>query len=93
MADKMHTLQASKGSMMDGPSRMLPSFSLTVKDLPEIKNWSVGNKYTLVIEVEQTSMSKSEYMQDEPLTARFRITKVKSESENEETKKAKKGYE
>ena len=90
---KMRTLQGSKGYMIDSPSRMLPSFSLTAKDLPEIKNWSVGKKYKLEIEVEQVSMAKDEYMQDQPLTARFRILKIKSETEDEETKKAKKGYE
>lgn len=27
-------------------------------DLPEIKNWKVGGKYKLTVDVEQTSMSK-----------------------------------
>lgn len=90
----MRTLQGAKGYPIEGPSRMLPSFSLTVKDLPEIKNWSVGKKYKLEIEVEQTSMAKEEYMQDQPLTARFRITKIKSgQNDSEDVKRGKKGYE
>lgn len=89
----MRTLKPSVSSTSMDMSHMLPSFSLTVKDLPEIKNWKVGNKYKLEIEVEQTSMAKEEYMQDQPLTARFRITKIKANEEDEETKRGKKGYE
>lgn len=93
MKNKMRTLQTSTGYMEDLPSRMLPSFSLTSKDLPEIKNWSVGHKYKFEIEVEQTEMAKDEYMKDGPLTARFRILKIKNKSDSEEVKKGKMGYE
>lgn len=93
MKSTTHTLKGAKGYNFDEPTRMLPSFSLTSKDLPEIKDWSVGHKYKLEIEVEQTEMAKSEYMQGEPLTARFRILKVKNNSESEEEKKGKMGYE
>ena len=93
MPAKMHKLAQTKEYMAESPMRMLPSFSLTSKDLPEIKNWSVGHKYKLEIEVEQTGMAKAEYMQGEPLTARFRILKIKSDSDNDETKKAKMGHE
>ena len=89
----MHKLAETKEYMTESPKRMLPSFSLTSKDLPEIKNWSVGHKYKLEIEVEQTGMAKAEYMQGEPLTARFRILKIKSDYDNDETKKAKMGHE
>lgn len=88
----MRSLKAGNSNGYDiGDSR--PTFSLTVDQLPEIKNWKVGNKYKMVIEVEQTSMAKQEYMKDQPLTARFRITKVASEDEDEDTKRGKKGYE
>ena len=70
----MHTLQAEPMTA-DMPSRMLPSFSLTEKDLPEIKKWSVGKKYTLQMEVEMVASSKNEY--GNPLMdARFRIHKI-----------------
>ena len=36
-----------------------PSFlSMDAEDLPAIKDWSVGKKYTIMLEVEQVSMSK-----------------------------------
>ena len=93
MSDKMHTLEATKGHMTpDMPMRELPSFSLTEKDLPAIKNWQVGKKYKLEIEVEQVSLSKDEYMMGEPISARFKIHKVKDNSPNEEEEKAKKGH-
>lgn len=39
-----------------------PTIRLTTDDLPDIKGWSVGKKYTIQLEVEQTSMSQgSEY--------------------------------
>lgn len=96
MHDKpMHTLETTMGkmSMTDSPmKRMLPSFNLTAQDLPAIKGWSVGKKYKLELEVEQISMEKSEYMPGSPLTARFRITKVKDISMSEEESEAKKGH-
>ena len=95
MADKMRTLKTTSSHMgLDSMDRMLPSFSLTADDLPEIKNWSVGKKYKLEMEVEQVSMAKEEYMHNQPLTARFRITKIKSTStDSDETLRGKKGYE
>lgn len=38
----------------------LPNLRLTTEILPELKDWKVGNKYTLTLEVEQTSMSKGD---------------------------------
>lgn len=92
MADKMHTLRGTKGYMFDAPARMLPSFSLSEKDLPEVKEWHVGKRYKLEIEVEQMSINKDEYMIGAPISARFKIHKIKSLSDDKETQKAKKGY-
>jgi hypothetical protein len=92
MKSKTHTLKGAKGYDFSEPSRLLPSFSLSTKDLPDIKNWSVGQKYKLEIEVEQTEMSMNEYAPGAPLSARFRILKVKNIAESDEAKKAKKGY-
>jgi len=93
MSDKMHTLQGMKGyPMVDSDERMLPSFTLTQKDLPEIKNWQVGKKYKLEIEVEQVSQEKSEYGQGSPLTARFKLLKVKAKTLSDENTHARKGY-
>jgi hypothetical protein len=52
-----------------------PSITFDVKELPEIKDWKIGGKYKLLLDVEEVSMSKDEY---EPrLTARFKVMKVK----------------
>ncbi len=88
----MHALTAEKPMIADYPMRMLPSFSLTEKDLPAIKNWRVGKKYKLEIEVEQVAMSKDEYGKS-PMEARFKIHKVgEKEMMNEEEKQGRKGY-
>lgn len=67
------------------PAREKPQFSLSEKELPAIKDWGVGKKYTLTLNVEMTSSSKgSDY--DVPLSndgkrkeihnARFKILSV-----------------
>lgn len=77
--------------MTDMASKMLPSFSLTAKDLPAIRNWQVGKKYKLEIEVEQVSLSKDEYSKS--VEARFKIHKVgEKELMSEEEKQAKLGH-
>ena len=74
---------------MQEKPRKYPSFvSLDSEDLPDIKDWSVGKKYTLIVEVEQTSMSKDgdeygpvstngEEKKNPPMKARFKILSVK----------------
>ena len=60
---------------------MMPTVRLTEKELPDIKGWSVGKKYRVMIEMEQMSMSRGdEYNDSEPKTieARFKIHSVKS---------------
>ena len=39
----------------DEPPFFLPSFGVSAKQMPEIKDWDVGKKYRIVIEVEQKS--------------------------------------
>lgn len=89
MADKkmsnLHTLQATMGHIYDEPQRWLPTFQLNEKDLPAIKNWVVGRKYRLELEVEQISVRKDEPMRDKPqLEATFRILKVKDVPDSDE---------
>lgn len=93
MNDKMHTLKGTKGLMSEpvSPTRILPSFTLTQKDLPVIKNWKVGKKYKLEVEVEQISSEKAEYIEGQPLEARFRIHKVRDVSLTNEEMMARKG--
>lgn len=78
--------------MSDDYSHMLPSFSLTEKELPAIKNWKVGSKYKVEMQVEMVSVSKNEYGKS-PMTARFKIHKVGEEDlMTEEEKQGRKGH-
>ncbi len=68
------------------PSRIMPSFELTEADLPQIKDWDVGNKYTVTMQVEQISKSKGgmydfgmEGESNKKISARFRIVSVSAE--------------
>lgn len=45
--------------------RILPTISFTEEDLPEIKDWKVGDKYFLVMEVEQISLRQGSEWQGE----------------------------
>lgn len=89
---RMKILRATKGHLTETPMSTLPSFNLDAKDLPAIKNWKVGSRYKLGIEVEQVSMSKDEYREGQ-ITSRFRIRKLKdlSHSSHKE-KKGRRGY-
>ena len=87
----MHTLQADSSVMTGGSATNLPSFSLTEKDLPEIKEWKVGKRYKLEMEVEQVEISKDEYALGTPIRARFRIHKIKNDSYTEEEKRGRMG--
>lgn len=56
----MHKTQGE--SMMGRPlvegAAILPSFSITTKDLPEAKDWKVGKKYTIKMNVTLTGQNK-----------------------------------
>lgn len=42
------------------PSKPQPSINLTEDELPEIKSWKVGSKYSIILEVEMTRQSKGD---------------------------------
>lgn len=50
-----------------------PTIYLSSKDLPDIKNWKVGETYTLIIQAKQTSMREDE---DKKIEASFDIKKI-----------------
>jgi hypothetical protein len=59
-----------------------PSLSLDAKDLPELKNFKIGQTYDLDVKVKVVSLSKDDddYLgeRDEKLTrARFRVVKAR----------------
>ncbi len=62
--------------------RMKPTLSLDERDLPAIKNWSVGKRYQIMLTVEQTSMEKGDEYYEEgeggskKIHARFKVIKA-----------------
>ncbi len=64
--------------------RPKPSLSLDAKDLPEIKNFKIGQEYTLTVKAKVVSLSSGDgYLGDydderesKVVRARFQITKV-----------------
>ncbi len=57
------------------PDSMKPTIHLTSKDLPEIKNWKVGESYDLIISVKQTGLNEG---QNGMMMASFEIQSVMS---------------
>lgn len=66
----------------DKPKRELPRVTFTAEDVPEIKDWKVGSKYFLKLEVEQVAMEKDRFgyegEKESPLTATFKVLAVKA---------------
>lgn len=60
---KLKKIPVSEKSSHHGIEEMVsvypPSFHITDKQMQEIKDWEVGGKYRLVIEIEQTYKSES----------------------------------
>ncbi len=85
---------SSTGSLVERPKKYeepSPEFGITAKELPAIKDWSVGKKYTVTLEVEMVSQSKGDQWdipegEKEPkFRARFKIlgaSPVKEEKED-----------
>lgn len=69
--------------------RPAPQISFDEDYLPEIKDWKVGGKYTLHVEVEQVSLDKDSGMTlggEEPkkMNARFKVLSVRPSKEKQE---------
>lgn len=66
-----------------------PTLSLDEKDLPAIKNWKVGGRYRITIDVEQVSAEKGDSWNSpddddsKKLSARFKVLKA-TEHESED---------
>lgn len=83
-----HELKEVKGTKAPAvekpaePKRELPRVTFTAEDLPEIKEWKIGGKYHLELEVEEVAAEKDRYGYEEdkqkPLTATFKVVAVKS---------------
>lgn len=67
--------------------RMKPMLHLSEDDLPEIKDWKVGGKYTIVLEVEQTGAHKNMAMLEgdsKKMSADFTVLNVSVGDRDEE---------
>jgi hypothetical protein len=73
---KLPPAKAAMKSIYDFPNTV----ALSDNELPAIKEWKVGEKYTISLEVEQTSMRKKE---DGSMCAEFKIISASSEDEEE----------
>lgn len=69
------------------PKRELPRVTFTAEDVPEIKDWKIGEKYFLELEVEQVSAEKDRFgyegEKESPLTATFKVVAVKAVHKSE----------
>lgn len=76
------TTTDSMKNVIDMPESR-PRIEFTGQDIPELDDWDVGDKYTLVIEVEMTSMRKgSEWNDNDKETrATFKVNAVGVETE------------
>jgi len=60
-----------------------PTLELTSKQVPEVKDWKVGGKYTITVQIEQTSMNKSQYGSDtESVRCSFKVLAYEIKSGN-----------
>lgn len=65
--------------------------SFDATQLPEIEDWEVGGTYMLLLEVEQTGVSKDMFDEEPELRATFKVLSVKA-VEDDEPKKALKKF-
>ena len=67
------------------PQIMKPTFQITAKELPDIKNWKVGQTYTMEVKAKQISYR----VDNNETSASFEIVSIKPEKESDETKNLK----
>jgi hypothetical protein len=75
--------------------RDLPSFQITEDDLPEMKDWEVGDEYEIKIKVKMTFLAKgkewqaSQENEKEPMRAKFDIVALETKESKQEENEAK----
>lgn len=84
----MASASLAKTSSPSKPYHPMPTLSLDSDDLPAIKSWKVGGKYTILLEVEQIGANKgNQYDTLEPgdtkdtpqsISARFKVLSAKT---------------
>jgi len=58
--------------------------TLSDKDLPEIKDWQVGQTYTVILTVKQTSLNQNEMDGQQNVSANFEVMSAKAGSQEED---------
>lgn len=53
-----------------------PSVHLSVKEIPQLKSWKVGQTYKVMMQLKQTAMQEGGYDGKQPLSGDFRIVSV-----------------
>ena len=71
-APKMNTLSKTEPDTKTHKWDPRPHLNFTEAELPAIKDWEVGEKYTLIVEVEQCAKHK----RPEGFSAEFKVLKV-----------------
>lgn len=76
MSVKLKKIKVEKPDNVDAEPLhwRLPHFSVTEDQMPEVKSWEVGNKYRMIVEVEQTEKSDRE---GDPVRGEFRLVAYK----------------
>ncbi len=99
MQNNLHTVIPEKMQSMTNAevkkAKIYPTFQMDSEDLPELKNWKVGEKYMLVMEVEQMAMRQGKEWQgsnekDNKVYATFKVMKVGVEEKDFEREYANK---
>lgn len=76
--------------------KMPPSVTVSEDDLPEIRNWRVGNTYNVSVVMKQVSSSIDNDLEgkdNKKITARFHIQEIKSNNPKKKSEPIDKGIE
>ena len=68
----LKTIQPESPTAEMSKRKYYPSFHISSKELPEVKNWDVGKKYQILLEARQTGKREDE----EGISADFEIRKI-----------------
>jgi hypothetical protein len=84
MKDEKDMKHESKEMVAPKVYKMPPSLSVSEDDLPEIRNWKVGNTYQVSVSMKQVSSSLDNMIETgqpgKKITARFHILNIKSDN-------------
>jgi len=79
--------------MLPTSSQEKPRLHIPVDKLKEAKDWKVGKKYVLELEVEMVGLNQDQYSEDKMICADFVVKKAKPMGEKSELAELRKRYE